>query len=113
MHGGAAYLRRTIHSGQSLPKCDVRDMSGFPSIATDERTSRDVSNVPIGDIDFDYSIIGTGEVCFHPLPSSFLTIVLPLVHALMITHADLGAAKAQGLCVDNGGLSRLNTRSWT
>ena len=55
----------------------------------------------------------TGEVCFHPLPSSFLTIVLPLVHALMITHADLGAAKAQGLCVDNGGLSRLNTRSWT
>ncbi len=41
---------RMSHSGQSLPKCDVRDMSGFPSIATEERTSRDVSNVPIGDI---------------------------------------------------------------
>ena len=92
---------------------DCYTMSAIARIADSSRTSRHVRKVPIGDIDFDYSIIGTGEVCFHPLPSSFLTIVLPLVDALMITHADLGAAKAQGLCVDNGGLSRLNTRSWT
>ena len=76
--------------------------SGLPLSTDILRVRQHVSKVPIGDIDFDYSIIGTGEVCFHPLPSSFLTIVLPLVHALMITHADLGAAKAQGLCVDTG-----------
>ena len=76
--------------------------SGLPLSTDILRVRQHVSKVPIGDIDFDYSIIGTGEVCFHPLPSSFLTIVLPLVDALMITHADLGAAKAQGLCVDTG-----------
>ena len=88
-------------------------MSALPRRTDIAEREHQVRKVPIGDIDFDYSIIGTGEVCFHPLPSSFLTIVLPLVDALMITHADLGAAKAQGLCVDNGGLSRLNNRSWT
>ena len=77
-------------------------MSALPRRTGIAEREHQVRKVPIGDIDFDYSIIGTGEVCFHPLPSSFLTIVLPLVHALMITHADLGAAKAQGLCVDNG-----------
>ena len=79
-----------------------RAKSALVRLTDSSRTSLEVRFVPIGDIDFDYSIIDTGEVCFHPLPSSFLTIVLPLVHALMITHADLGAAKAQGLCVDNG-----------
>ena len=37
-------------SGQSLSKCDARDMSGLPSTAAEQRTSRDVSNVPISDI---------------------------------------------------------------
>jgi hypothetical protein len=37
---------RTIHSGHSLPKWDVRATSAFPLIATEERTSRDVSKVP-------------------------------------------------------------------
>jgi hypothetical protein len=32
--------------GQSLPKCDVSDMSGLPPIATEHRTSGDVSNGP-------------------------------------------------------------------
>src|SRR6266568_2416848 len=40
---------RTIHSGQSLPKWDVRATSSFPLLATEERTSRNVSNVPISD----------------------------------------------------------------
>ncbi len=110
-------LQASVKSSVSRPA----QSSGWQRTASTNGISRPApsvcrllqQNLPIGDIDFDYSIIGTGEVCFHPLPSSFLTIVLPLVHALMITHADLGAAKAQGLCVDNGGLSRLNTRSWT
>lgn len=42
--------------GQSLPKWNVRVTSAFPLIATEERTSRDVSNVPIGDIE-----CGTGQ----------------------------------------------------
>src|SRR5450755_5004612 len=33
--------------GQSLPKCDVRAMSGLPPKATEQRTSWEVSNVPI------------------------------------------------------------------
>jgi hypothetical protein len=36
----------TFASGQSLQKRDVRATSVFPLIATEERTSRDVSNVP-------------------------------------------------------------------
>src|SRR3981081_3788619 len=32
--------------GQSLPKWDVRATSAFPLIATEERTSRNVSSVP-------------------------------------------------------------------
>jgi hypothetical protein len=36
--------------GQSLPKSVVGDMSGLPSIATEERTSRDVSKVPSADV---------------------------------------------------------------
>ncbi|SRR5216684_6158540 len=36
--------------GQSLPKWVVRDMSASPPIATEERTSRDVSNVPHPDM---------------------------------------------------------------
>jgi hypothetical protein len=36
--------------GHSLQKRDVRAMSVLPLIATEERTSRDVSNVPIGDV---------------------------------------------------------------
>src|SRR5260221_4295322 len=35
--------------GQSLPKWNVRVTSAFPLIATEERTSRDVSNVPDSD----------------------------------------------------------------
>jgi hypothetical protein len=98
-----------MQSAHDAPRCKAKSKrTGKPCRAPAVRGCR-VCKVPIGDIDFDYSIIGTGEVCFHPLPSSFLTIVLPLVYALMITRA----AKAQGLCVDNGGLSRLNTRSWT
>ncbi len=37
---------RTIHSGQSLPKWDVRATSAFALIATELQTSLDVSNVP-------------------------------------------------------------------
>src|SRR5258706_11560005 len=37
-------------AGQSLPKWDVRATSAFPLIATEGRTSRDVSNVPTSDI---------------------------------------------------------------
>jgi hypothetical protein len=37
-------------SGHSRQKCDVRDTSAYPPIATAERTWRDVSNVPRGDI---------------------------------------------------------------
>jgi hypothetical protein len=33
--------------GHSRQKCDVRDTSAYPPIATVERTRRDVSNVPI------------------------------------------------------------------
>ena len=36
--------------GHSLPKCHVRVKSGLPPIATEERKSRDVSNVPRVDI---------------------------------------------------------------
>jgi hypothetical protein len=36
--------------GPSLQKRDVRATSAFPLIATQERTSRDVSNVPLADI---------------------------------------------------------------
>src|SRR5437667_10587026 len=36
--------------GQSLPKRDVRAASAFPLIATEERTSCDVSNVPQADV---------------------------------------------------------------
>ncbi len=50
MIGRFAHHLGRSESGQSLPKCDVRDMSGFPSIATDERTSRDVSNVPTAEV---------------------------------------------------------------
>jgi hypothetical protein len=32
--------------GQTLPKRVVRDMSDLPPIATEERSSRDVSNLP-------------------------------------------------------------------
>jgi hypothetical protein len=44
-------------SGRSLPKCDARDMSGLPSTAAEQRTSRDVSNVPIGDIDYAVNLL--------------------------------------------------------
>src|ERR1700676_4801096 len=36
--------------GQSRPKCDVRDTSAYPPIATAERTWRDVSNVPMAEV---------------------------------------------------------------
>src|SRR5271157_440625 len=36
---------RSIQMGQTLPKCVVRATSGFRPIATEMRTSRDVSNV--------------------------------------------------------------------
>src|SRR6266446_7953991 len=36
----------TSGSGQSLPKWDVRAMSAFPLLATEERTSPNVSKVP-------------------------------------------------------------------
>ena len=42
--------RRMAAQGQSLPKCDVRAMSALPPIATKERTSWDVSNVPEPDL---------------------------------------------------------------
>ena len=41
---------RTIHSGQSRRFEDVRVTSAFPPIATAERTSRDVSNVPNSEV---------------------------------------------------------------
>jgi hypothetical protein len=41
--------RRMSGSGQSLPKWDVRATSASPLIATEGRTSRDVSNVPKAD----------------------------------------------------------------
>jgi hypothetical protein len=36
--------------GYSLQERDVRATSAFPLIATEERTPRDVSNVPLGDL---------------------------------------------------------------
>jgi len=48
--GGAKEATRDNHIrtalGHSLQKRDVRATSGFHLIATEERTSRDVSNVP-------------------------------------------------------------------
>src|SRR3981081_390982 len=43
----AALDGATSVMGQSLPKWNVRVTSAFPLIATEERTSRDVSNVPV------------------------------------------------------------------
>src|SRR5229473_3098865 len=43
----AALDGATSLMGQSLPKWNVRVTSAFPLIATEERTSRDVSNVPV------------------------------------------------------------------
>src|SRR5258705_10298360 len=46
----AALQQSTSVQGQSLPKWVVRAASAYPPRATEERTSRDVSNVPISDI---------------------------------------------------------------
>src|SRR5882672_9625603 len=51
---------RTIHSGQSLPKWDVCATSAFPLLATEERTLRNVSNVPTGDSSTAVSVIVAG-----------------------------------------------------
>jgi hypothetical protein len=44
--GAQAMIREPSASGHSLPKWVVRDTSDLPPKATEERTSRDVSNVP-------------------------------------------------------------------
>ena len=44
-----AYQAQIPASGHSRQKCDVRDRSAYPPIATAERTWRDVSNVPTRD----------------------------------------------------------------
>jgi hypothetical protein len=49
-YSSIAGLGLTSEMGQSLPKWDVRATSAFPLIATEGRTSRDVSNVPRCDI---------------------------------------------------------------
>src|SRR5258708_18659072 len=46
----AALDGATSLMGQSLPKWNVRVTSAFPLIATEERTSRDVSNVPTAEL---------------------------------------------------------------
>jgi hypothetical protein len=52
---GAAAAVAMSELGPSRRFDDVRVMSAFPPIATTERTSRDVSNVPIRDIATHYS----------------------------------------------------------
>jgi hypothetical protein len=47
--------------GHSLPKWTVRVTSAFPPIATELRTSPDVSNVPKGDVNPFNQFIGAQD----------------------------------------------------
>jgi hypothetical protein len=59
--------------GQTLPKWVICDMSAFPLIATEERTSRNVSNVPDSDIGrlFD-NLVGSCKQRLGNCQSDFL-----------------------------------------
>src|SRR5260370_8630424 len=82
-----AYQVQIPASGHSRQKCDVRDRSAYPPIATAERTWRDTSNVPDSDIPtitFDLkNTLWTTHLPVHPgappsyPPISFLSFPPP------------------------------------
>ncbi len=68
--------------GQLLPKWVIREMSVLPSIATEERTSRDVSNVPIGDIDYAVNLLSADHV--GNFSGARLTQLAPFIRSCFI-----------------------------
>jgi hypothetical protein len=83
--------------GQSLPKWDVRATSAFPLLATEERTSPNVSNVPCVDGS------GLASEIFTSQAWSVLPCVRPVdaVHMTAGHNALRGSGPDQTLAFDN------------